>query len=170
MLKSPKELDEIITRVIDVMPEEGIAIKRQFEHYEKDVLTHHGAFVKLMVAIIRSHVVDSNKTITSPEINRLIGDILRKPFNQHYSELCGEMNFALIYDAMEKRGATNHWESNEKLLASMKNPTDDIKDRVTGRKKDWTQELTKKAVIDLAFYHLSRFNAKRHEVLKPKHL
>ena len=168
MTHSPKEIDTIIARIIEVMPEEGNAIRTQFDHYEKDVLTHHGAFVKLMIAIIRSHVVDSNKTITSPQINRVITDILKKPFTQHYSELAAEMNFALIYDELEKRGATKHWESNEQLLASMKNPSDDLKDRILGNKKDWTHDLTKKAVIDLAFYHLSIFNAKRHNVLKPQ--
>ena len=167
MPQTPKEFDATIARIIEVMPEEGAAVRAMFDHYEKQVLTHHGAFVKLMIYVVRMLIQKSDRMITSPIVNRAITEILRKPFATHYDDLTDDMNKAVIYRMLEQIGAGKHWEDQTEVVKKLKDPMSSLADRVSGKKKDWNPELTKKAVIDLAFYHLSIFNAKRHNVVKP---
>ena len=167
MAYSPKEIDDAIRRVMEVLPEEGNKIRAQFAHYETDVLTHHGAFVKLLLHLIRGWANHDNMTITDTDTNKRISEILAMPFADHYDLLSEYMNDALIHRELASRGVGPHYADQSDVIDSMRNPADQLEPMLLGKKKDWTPELTKRAILDFAFFHLSKFNAKRHKVIRP---
>lgn len=194
---TPKQIDAAISKIKNGAPDEltaeVIQIAEYLVHIERDVMTHHSSFVKLLIHALIGWARANNEQMTGKRVAWRLEKLFRRDFTSLYAELADAMNDAHIHAEMARMGRNStdylvnrhnlektfkqqyppekfgdlwkrcvdarlelHREKMEKIHGQMAHPSNDLTDRLLGKKRDWTPQNTKNAVIDLAYFLLTR--------------
>lgn len=206
---TPAQIDRAIEKIKHGAPEEltpeVVQIAEYLAHTEREVLTHHSSFVKLLIHVLLNLANNVNETITHPNVIKRLSAMLSTPFPELYNRLADLSNDAIIHAEMARMGRKRtdflvnrhnleitfkhqypperfgdlwkrcvdarmelHLEKMAKIEGEMAHPSNDLTDRLMGKKKDWNPAKAQRAVIDMAYFLLTKYQ-KHTPTKKPTH-